>query len=353
MNRTYRFYFITILATLVGISCVVGVSVGLWTVLDQAGASVLVVRGLLALLIVIIISLILALIFARAIKNPVRELAQAIDKLRLGNFQIEPSIDNPQELCELAGNLRELGVFLEERDRQAEQKNRQGSREQRREALSRFGKGVAREVQKSLAGVLGYIEIALRQPGVEGQLKNYLTLIDQEAREGREALERVLRYVRKEDFPTELVDLNTLLLETSRSFMDTLEKDKIQVQLNLAQDLPRIMGDAGQIRYVLTSLIENARESMLPAGGSLELSATVNQDQQVVIMVKDSGIGIPQEDHSRVFTPFFTSKGNQKGAGLSLAIAERIVDQHGGRLDFWSTPEQGSVFFVNFPPGQG
>ena len=169
----------------------------------------------------------------------------------------------------------------------------------------------------------------------------------------RKALERVLRYVRKEDFPTESVDLNTLLLETSRSFMDPLERDKIQVQLNLAQDLPRIMGDAGQIRYVLTSLIENARESMLPAGGSLELSATVNQDQQVVIMVKDSGIGIPQEDHSRVFTPFFTSKGNQKGAGLSLAIAERIIDQHGGRLDFWSTPEQGSVFFINLPPSQG
>ena len=117
----------------------------------------------------------------------------------------------------------------------------------------------------------------------------------------------------------------------------------------MACQLP-VMGDAGQLKYVLTSLIDNARESMLPDGGELELSTNVDQQGTVVAMIKDSGRGIPEEDQPRVFTPFFTTKGSQKGAGLSLAIAERIVRQHQGKLDFFSETGKGSVFFIHLPP---
>ncbi len=241
---------------------------------------------------------------------------------------------------------------MEERDRKKLAEAQDKAHRENREALQRFGRGVAREVQKSLAGVVGYTEIALRQPGVEGQLKNYLTLMDQEARSGREALERVLRCVRDEDFSTETIDVNSLLLDTSRSFTDGLEREKVTMKLNMAQDLPRVMGDAGQLRHVLTTLITNARESMLPEGGTLELSTNTDSHKQVVIMVKDTGRGIAEEDQPRVFTPFFTTKGNRKGAGLSLSIAERIVNQHSGLIEFWSKPGNGSVFFVTLPPAQ-
>jgi signal transduction histidine kinase len=350
MGQKFSYTLITVLLISTGIACAFGVGVGLWSVLGRAGAATLLVRGILALLLILALSFIPALLMAHSLVRSLREVGDAIRHLRQGKFDVDPRPRGPAEIADLANEVRELGFFLKEHDRKIKQTVRSGSREQTREALGRFGQGVAREIQKSLAGVLGYVEIAKRQPGVLGQLKNYITLIDQEARAGREALERILRYVRDEEFPTEPLDVNALMMETSRGFLETTEQEKVQIQLNLGQDLPKVMGDAGQLKYVLNSLIDNARESMLPDGGTLELSTNVDQQGHVVAMVKDTGRGISEEDQPRVFTPFFTTKGSQKGAGLSLAIAERIVRQHGGTLDFFSELKKGSVFFIHLPP---
>jgi signal transduction histidine kinase len=350
MSQKYSYTLITVLLISTGVACAFGVGVGLWSVLGRAGAATLIVRGLLALLLILALSFIPALVMAHSFTRSIREIGDAMQQIRRGDFNCDPRPGGPLELAELANEVRELGFFLKEHDRKIKQTVRADAREHTQEALTRFGSGVAREIQKSLAGVLGYVEVAKRQPGVLGQLKNYITLIDQEARAGREALERILRYVREEEFPTEPLDVNALMMETSRGFLEASEQEKIKIQLNLGQDVPKVMGDAGQIKYVLTSLIDNARESMLPDGGELELSTNVDQKGMVVAMVKDSGRGIPEEDQPRVFTPFFTTKGSQKGAGLSLAIAERIVRQHQGKLDFFSETGKGSVFFIHLPP---
>ena len=350
MNQKYSYRLITVLLISTGVACAFGVGVGLWSVLERAGASTLVVRGLLALMLVLALSFIPALVMAHSFTRSVREIGDAMQQIRKGNFNCDPRPSGPAELTGLGNEVRELGFFLKEHDRKIKQTVRNDAREHTQEALTRFGSGVAREIQKSLAGVLGYVEVAKRQPGVLGQLKNYITLIDQEARAGREALERILRYVREEEFPTEPLDVNALMMETSRGFLEASEQEKIKIQLNLGKDIPKVMGDAGQLKYVLTSLIDNARESMLPEGGALELSTNVDQQGTIVAMVKDTGRGIPDKDQPRIFTPFFTSKGSQKGAGLSLAIAERIVRQHDGKLDFFSEPGKGSVFFVHLPP---
>jgi len=118
----------------------------------------------------------------------------------------------------------------------------------------------------------------------------------------------------------------------------------------MGEHLPKVKGDAGLLKHVLNALINNAREAMLPDGGTLELSTNLDQNGWVVVMVKDTGRGIEPGDQPKVFTPFFTTKGSRKGAGLSLAVSEHIIEQHGGKLDFWSNHGIGSVFFVNLPP---
>lgn len=350
MNRSCRFLFVVYLALLAGVGCALGLGIGLWSMLGRVGVSYFLLRALIALAIMLVLAVLAGVWLARTITGPIEEMRRMVEKLGREDYRLSRGSNAPSPLEALSSELRELGVVLEERERRQASDAQENARRQNREALNRFGRGVAREVQKSLAGVVGYAEIALRQPGIEGQLKNYLTLLDQEARAGREALERILRCVRDEDFPTESLDLNALLLDTSRSFTDSFEKEQVVIKLNMAQDLPRVMGDAGQLRYVLSALVTNAREAMLPNSGTLELSTNSDSESRVVVMVKDSGRGIPAEDQPRVFTPFFTTKGNQKGAGLSLAIVERIVTQHAGSVEFWSNLGQGSVFFVKLPP---
>ena len=350
MNQSLKYSLVILLTVTGAVGCLAGLGMGLWTLLEESGSGSLLLRGLMTLIILTVLSLIPAFIFATAFSRSVKDIGRALEHLRRGKYNYVPQPVYPTELIDLGTEIRELGLYLEERDRTSRQESQADARDLRQEALHRFGQGVAREVQKSLAGVLGFVEIALRQPGVEGQLKNYLTLIDQEARSGREALERVLRYVRDEPFPTEPLDLNGLLVETSRGFVDA--SGQVKLELKMAQDLPKVKGDAGLLKHVLNALINNAREAMLPDGGTLELSTSMDQNGWVVVMVKDTGRGITPENQPKVFTPFFTTKGSRKGAGLNLAVSEGIIEQHGGKLDFWSNLGIGSVFFVNLPPDE-
>lgn len=352
MDRSLRYLVMVVLVPTAAVACLVGLAVGLWALLDEAGSGGLLLRGGIALLGTVAAAFIPGLILAMLAGRPLARIERGMAELMAGRVPEQASSGGPAELVVVEQGLHELGESLQEQRRRDAKEQSLRARELRTEALGRFAEGVAREVQKSLAGLVGFAEMALRQEGVSGQLQNYLTLIDQEARAGREALERVLRYARQEDFPTEPLDVNQLLVDTSRGLVSPAERERIRVKMNLSEDLPRVLGDSGMLMQVFTTLLANAREAMLPDGGVIELSTNTEASGSLVVMVKDSGRGIPEELQERVFTPFFTSKGNRKGAGLDLAIAENIIRRHGGRIDFYSAPGEGTVFFVRLPAAE-
>ncbi len=350
MERSLRYLVMVVLVPTAAAACLVGLAVGLWVVLESAGSGDLLVRGAIALLGITLLAFVPAFVLVVLARKPLARLEQGMAELKAGRVPAQAGDGGPAELVAVEQGLHELGSAMQEQRRREAKEQVQRARDLRTEALGRFAEGVAREIQKSLAGLVGFAEMALRQEGVSGQLQNYLTLIDQEARAGREALERVLRYARQEDFPTEPLDVNQLLVDTSRGMIAPAERERIRVKMNLSEDLPRVLGDSGMLMQVFTTLLANAREAMLPDGGVIELSTNTEAGGMLVVMVKDSGRGIPEELQEKVFTPFFTSKGNRKGAGLDLAIAENIIRRHGGRIDFYSTPGEGTVFFVRLPP---
>jgi signal transduction histidine kinase len=109
--------------------------------------------------------------------------------------------------------------------------------------------------------------------------------------------------------------------------------------------LPAVRADRDQVLQVLLNLVQNALEAM-PRGGRLEL-AVRREGAQVVFGVSDSGPGIPADLLPRIFEPYVTTKAG--GTGLGLAIAERIVVEHGGRIEASSPPGQGATFLVRLP----
>ncbi len=349
MARSVKSLVVGLVVLAAGLACLVGLGVGLWCLLDGAGTQGLLLRGGIALAAVLLATTLLAWIPGLLLERRLAALLEMIANLQAGRSPRARGIVGPAELAELDDGLVQLGQNLEQQHRQRERQQLDAARQQRTAALARLADGVAREVQKPLAGVVGFAEMALRQPGVEGQLRNYLTLIDQEARTGREALERLMRYARDEEPTTEALDVNQLLVDASRALIAPADRERNRLKLNLAEDLPRVAGDASQLMEVLTSLIQNAREAMLPDGGTIELSTNAESNGQAVLMVRDSGRGIPPAEQDQVFTPYYSTKGRQRGAGLSLAIAESIVRRHGGRIDFFSKPGTGSVFFVHLP----
>jgi nitrogen fixation/metabolism regulation signal transduction histidine kinase len=111
--------------------------------------------------------------------------------------------------------------------------------------------------------------------------------------------------------------------------------------------LPAVLADRDQVLQVLLNLVRNATDAM-PGGGAIRIRAA-RADGGVAFTVSDSGPGIPPEDLARVFEPYFTTK--EGGTGLGLAIAQRIAEEHGGRLEAASLPGRGAAFTLTLPAG--
>ncbi len=130
------------------------------------------------------------------------------------------------------------------------------------------------------------------------------------------------------------------------------------VQAKLADGLPAIEADRGQLHQVLLNLLENARDAIAQrhgAGGGAIVVSTRRGDagDRVELIVDDDGPGVPAEIKDRLFTPYFTTKQGKGGTGLGLAIVHRVVSDHGGRITVADAPGGGARFVVELPIKQG
>ena len=111
--------------------------------------------------------------------------------------------------------------------------------------------------------------------------------------------------------------------------------------------LAPVSGDASQLQQAVIALAANAIDAM-PSGGVLAIRAR-NEGSDVLIEVKDTGVGIPPENLARIFEPFFTTKEVGRGTGLGLAVCYGILTEHGGTLDVQSTVGAGTTFTISLP----
>ncbi|HXG47003.1 MAG TPA: ATP-binding protein, partial [Methylomirabilota bacterium] len=139
--------------------------------------------------------------------------------------------------------------------------------------------------------------------------------------------------------------LNELVRETIELLRPEIENRGIALKEKLARNLPVAAFDPVQIKQVLVNLIKNAIQAMTK-GGVLTLQTDTGSDG-VWVTVGDTGRGIPAEQINRIFEPFYTTK--KKGSGLGLMIVQRIIRDHGGRIELESHPGRGTVFRIWLP----
>jgi two-component system, sporulation sensor kinase E len=147
--------------------------------------------------------------------------------------------------------------------------------------------------------------------------------------------------------PAKLVmgDVNDVVEQTVELLRPEIENRGVSIEQRLDKNLPAIPMDPGQIKQALVNLVKNAIQAMTK-GGHLTLG-TNRAAEGVVLTVADSGGGIPEEKINRIFEPFYTTK--KKGSGLGLMIVQRIVREHGGRIELESRVRQGTTFRIWLP----
>ena len=159
-------------------------------------------------------------------------------------------------------------------------------------------------------------------------------------------IDRIRSLYRRGTPRRELVDVNAIIREMVSLLTDTANRSSASIRMNIYDTLPTITADRVQLQQVLMNLMLNGIEAMKDIGGELVVSSNKTEDNQILISVSDSGIGLPRGSEG-MFTAFFTTK--PQGTGMGLAISRSIIESHGGRLWASANAGRGATFQFALP----
>jgi two-component system, NtrC family, sensor kinase len=209
--------------------------------------------------------------------------------------------------------------------------------------------GVAHEVNTPLAGISSYTQILREQVPSSDARAGLLDKIEKQTFRAAKIVNSLLNFARSGSGELQPLDMNKLVLDVLSLLEHQLEKARVMVRKELADDLPPVRGNESRLQQVFFNLVINARDAM-PSGGWLTLRTRLDDDDTLVVEVGDTGQGIRREDIRRIYDPFFTTKGTGRGTGLGLSVSYGIVQEHGGAIFVESAPGKGTTFQVALPP---
>ena len=227
--------------------------------------------------------------------------------------------------------------------------------EQAFQRVSQFTADASHELRTPVALMRTEAELALRKSRDEAEYKDSLRHILTEAERTTALIEELLSLARadsgRETLNIHPTDLREILRGLAGDWKQVATIRKLQFEEKITAPGPTVLGDETALRRVVNIILDNAFK-YTPTPGTVELSLA-QQENQAVVIVRDSGVGIALEEQSKIFERFYrVDKARSRdlgGAGLGLSIAQWIVQQHGGTIEVESTPGQGSTFRVKLP----
>jgi signal transduction histidine kinase len=295
-----------------------------------------------------------ALYLARSIARPVREAASGAARLAGGDLSLRLEEGGPGEVGELTRAFNEMAERLQRALGDLEAQNAQLRDSDRMK--SELVNTVSHELRTPLAGVLGFTTLLLTRDFDAETRRHYLGVVDAQARRLSELIDKFLdvrrieegRFVRVE----EVVDIAPLLKEEAQLY--DAQSGEHRVHVEVPPDPLPVRGDPDGLRQVIGNLLSNAIKYS-PEGGVVVLAAQLDGDS-VRVVVRDEGIGIPEQQQRGIFTKFFrgdVAASGISGTGLGLALSRDIVESHGGRIGFTSAEGKGTTFWLELPGANG
>ena len=216
-------------------------------------------------------------------------------------------------------------------------------------SLGQMAASIAHEVNNPLAGVLVYTQLLAKKVAGDTISKevasDYLSKMESELTRSARLIRNLLDFSRQSEPSLRQINSNDVIERALNLTSHQAELQGIEVIKELSPSLPKVIADFDQLQQVCANLILNAIQAM-PEGGRLTLRTTADSDDQIKIEARDTGCGISKENIRKLFTPFFTTKGKQKGVGLGLAVAYGIIQRHKGRIEVQSEEGKGTTFII-------
>lgn len=275
-------------------------------------------------------------VISRRIAHPLQEMSEQTIKLAAGQFTPVP-VYSDDEIGQLA---KSFNIMVQELSKIEKMRKD-------------FVANVSHELRTPLTFISGVLQTLVDQPTNPEEAQHYLRLaINETERMGRLITELLnLANLEAGNFSLKITtfDLRELIMQSITKMEPLLEKKKLSLELNIGEQKLYVQGDRDRIQQVLLNLMDNAI-TYTPLGGKIKISL-VNEEQSAIVMVSDTGVGIPEEDLAHIWERFYKvdkARGREEqGTGLGLAIVRHLIRAHGGEVGVTSKVGQGSSFWFS------
>ncbi|MFP4600382.1 MAG: ATP-binding protein [Persicimonas sp.] len=208
--------------------------------------------------------------------------------------------------------------------------------------------GIAHEVGTPLGVVRGRAEYLQYKLDDDDPAADSLQIIVDQIDRVSRVIRGLLDFSREAPPTAGAVDVGRVAHQVAELLRYEFERNEICLDVDIAEDMPKLAADADSLQQVLINLLVNALDASEP-GDHIGLSASYEPDDEVIIVVEDTGCGIPEDRIHQVFDPFFTTKKRGQGTGLGLPMVAKIVRNHGGQVDLDSEEGRGTTFTLRWP----
>ena len=326
--------------------------------------------GILIVVISVVVTTTTFIVGGGFISGPVKEYGQLMQGFSAaittgkGDVSGRLSVRSTDEIGRLATDINTVLDAYGRNVSEQRKLQQQLLQAQKMEAVGQLAGGVAHDFNNILTAIMGYGSLLQMKINGDALLNDYIKQILDGANRAAEVTKSLLAFSRKQIINPSPVDLNDVVRGIEKLLSRLIGED-IEITTTLSSKDMVSMVDAGQIEQVLMNLTTNARDAM-PDGGRLFLRTEVVElddfsvqrygygepGMYAVLSVSDTGIGINQEIREKIFEPFFTTKETGKGTGLGLAMVYGIIKQHGGYINVYSEPGNGTTFKIYLPAMQ-
>jgi len=304
--------------------------------------------------------LVMVSLIARRITLPIERLTEGARSLARGELETRIDVQSRDELGTLAQAFNDMAASLAANRAELTQTNQELSRandhmqtmqeqllrSERLAAIGQLAAGVSHEIDNPVGIILGHAELLLDDLPADDPLRDDVMAIIEECRRCKRITGGLLGFARSPEAVHDRVELGMLVAEAIASMRPQKLFKDLDLKVIAEADL-QVQGDVDQLRQVVINVLLNAAQA-LQGRGRLHVSL-VEQGESALILVDDSGPGVPPEDREKIFQPFYSTKAHGEGTGLGLPLCRKLVEAQGGQIIAEESPLGGARLAIALP----